>query len=207
MVMIGTVLGLVAALGAAQLVQGLLYNVEALDPIAFTTVPLLLIGVAALAVYLPARKAASVEPIAKLALGIEVPEVLDEPIPAEDLATYEGVYELRPGFEVTVSSRGGQLFAQASGPGQREFRPKAQGDHAFVASFDDNVRVEFVVEGGTATTLILFQGGRRPRGCGKRKSPVILDLLKLLLARSCLAQGGELRDARHRIGSLSGKDP
>ena len=61
--MIGTVLGLVAALGAAQLVQGLLYNVEAIDPVAFTTVPLLLVGVAALAVYLPARRAASVEPM------------------------------------------------------------------------------------------------------------------------------------------------
>ncbi len=71
------------------------------------------------------------------------------------------MYELRPGFEVTVSSRDGQLFAQASGPGQGEFRLKAQGDHTFVASFDDDVRVEFVVEGGTATTFILFQNGRR----------------------------------------------
>jgi ABC-type antimicrobial peptide transport system permease subunit len=66
LVMIGTVLGLVAALGTAQLVQGLLYNVEAIDPVAFTTVPLLLVGVAALAVYLPARRAASVEPMRAL---------------------------------------------------------------------------------------------------------------------------------------------
>ena len=64
--MIGTVLGLVAAVGAAQLVQGLLYNVGAIDPVAFTTVPLLLVGVAALAVYLPARRAASVEPMRAL---------------------------------------------------------------------------------------------------------------------------------------------
>ncbi len=64
--MIGTVLGLLAAFGAAQLVQGLLYNVEAIDPVAFTTVPLLLVGVAALAVYLPARRAASVEPMRAL---------------------------------------------------------------------------------------------------------------------------------------------
>ena len=96
--------------------------------------------------------------IAKWALGIEVPEVLDEPISAEDIAAYEGLYELRAGFEITVSSRGGQLFAQATGQGA--FRLKAQGDHTFVASFDDNVRVEFVVEGGTATTFILFQNGR-----------------------------------------------
>ncbi len=84
---------------------------------------------------------------------------LAEPISAEEIATYEGVYELAPGFEVTVFSRGGQLFAQATGQGA--FRLKAQGDHAFIASFDDNVRVEFVVEDGTATTFILFQNGRR----------------------------------------------
>jgi len=106
----------------------------------------------------PSRMA---ETIAKWALGIGAPEVVDEPISAEEIATYEGVYELAPGFEVTVSSRGGQLFAQASGPGQGEFRLKAQGDHTFVASFDDDVRIVFVVEGGRATTLILYQGGRR----------------------------------------------
>jgi len=83
---------------------------------------------------------------------------LAEPISAEEIATYEGVYELAPGREVTVFSRGGQLFAQATGQGA--FRLKAQGDHAFIASFDDNVRVEFVVEDGTATTFILFQNGR-----------------------------------------------
>jgi predicted permease len=61
--LIGTVLGLLGAVGAAQLVKGLLYNVEAIDPVAFTTVPLLLVAVAALAVYFPARRAASVEPM------------------------------------------------------------------------------------------------------------------------------------------------
>ncbi len=98
------------------------------------------------------------ESIAKWALEIEVPEVLDEPISAEEIATYEGVYELRPGFEITVSSTGGQLFAQATGQGQ--FGLRSQGDHTFIASFDDDVRVVFVVEGGRATTLVLYQGGR-----------------------------------------------
>ncbi len=60
---IGTALGLVGAAGAARLVRGLLYNVSALDPIAFAGVPLLLLGVAALAVYIPARRAAGVEPM------------------------------------------------------------------------------------------------------------------------------------------------
>jgi len=62
----GTVIGLVGAFGAAQLVKGLLYNVQAVDPVAFTGVPLLLIAVAALAVYLPARRAAAAEPMRAL---------------------------------------------------------------------------------------------------------------------------------------------
>jgi predicted permease len=60
---VGTVIGLLGAAGAAQLVKGLLYNVSALDPVAFAVVPLLLVGVAALAVYIPARRAAGLEPM------------------------------------------------------------------------------------------------------------------------------------------------
>ena len=41
----------------------MLYNVRAIDPVAFGTVPLMLILVAAMAVYLPARRAARVEPM------------------------------------------------------------------------------------------------------------------------------------------------
>ncbi len=64
--LIGTAIGLVASFGAAQLVKGLLYNVQAVDPVAFIGVPLLLLGVAGLAVYLPARRAASAEPMRAL---------------------------------------------------------------------------------------------------------------------------------------------
>ncbi len=63
---LGTVLGLIGAAGAARLVKGLLYNVDVLDPVAFAGVPLVLVAVAALAVYLPARRAASVEPMKAL---------------------------------------------------------------------------------------------------------------------------------------------
>jgi len=63
---IGAVLGLVAAGGAAQLLKGLLYNVNPLDPVSFTLVPAILVSVAALAVYLPARRAARVDPIRAL---------------------------------------------------------------------------------------------------------------------------------------------
>ena len=60
---IGTALGFVGAVGASRLVAGLLYNTGALDPVAFGLVPALLIAVAALAVYLPARRASRVDPI------------------------------------------------------------------------------------------------------------------------------------------------
>ena len=63
---IGTVIGLAGALATARLVRGLLYNSAAIDPSAFTAVPLTLLGVAALAVYLPARRAARVDPIGAL---------------------------------------------------------------------------------------------------------------------------------------------
>jgi predicted permease len=61
--LIGIVSGLAGAAGAAQLVKGMLYNVRAIDPIAFGTVPLMLTLVAAVAVYLPARRAARIEPM------------------------------------------------------------------------------------------------------------------------------------------------
>jgi len=65
---LGMVLGLGAALGASRLVKGLLYGVSAVDPLAFVGVPLLLVTVAALAVYIPARRAAAVPPMTALKL-------------------------------------------------------------------------------------------------------------------------------------------
>jgi len=98
------------------------------------------------------------EVIAQWALGIEVPVVLDLPLSPDELAMYEGVYELRPEFELSVTAREGQLFTQATDQG--EFRLRAQGDHVFVPTFDDEVRLVFVVEDGKATTAILHQGGQ-----------------------------------------------
>ena len=64
--LLGTVIGVAAAFAATRMVRGLLYDVSALDPVAFAAVPLTLMGVAALAVWLPARRAASVDPIRAL---------------------------------------------------------------------------------------------------------------------------------------------
>lgn len=63
---LGTVIGLVGAALSARLVSGMLYNVRSIDPVAFLGVPTLLVLVAALAVYLPARRAAAADPMRAL---------------------------------------------------------------------------------------------------------------------------------------------
>lgn len=64
--LVGTVLGLLGAFGAARLIQGMLYNVSAIDPVAFAGVPAMLAAVACLAVYVPARRAANADPMKAL---------------------------------------------------------------------------------------------------------------------------------------------
>jgi CubicO group peptidase (beta-lactamase class C family) len=98
------------------------------------------------------------ETIARWALGLEVVTVADLELTADGLAVYEGVYELRPGFELTVSSREGQLWSRATGQG--EVRLRAQGDHVFIPTFDDAVTLTFTVEDGRATKATLVQGGQ-----------------------------------------------
>jgi len=62
----GVVLGMAAALGAADLLRGLLYGVSASDALSFFSVPLILLAVAMLAAFLPARQALQVEPTTAL---------------------------------------------------------------------------------------------------------------------------------------------
>jgi hypothetical protein len=62
----GAALGLVAAAGLTRLMSSLLFGVTALDPVTYTAVAVLLIGVAVLASYLPARRAMAADPIQAL---------------------------------------------------------------------------------------------------------------------------------------------
>ena len=66
LVAIGAVLGLLASLASGKLLGGLLYGIEATDPIALGLVPLVLVAVALLAAWLPARRASWVSPVQSL---------------------------------------------------------------------------------------------------------------------------------------------
>jgi predicted permease len=66
LVVIGAAIGIGGALGASRLLRGILYGSSVVDPVTFVGVPLLLSAVAALASWLPARRASGVDPLEAL---------------------------------------------------------------------------------------------------------------------------------------------
>jgi len=63
---IGIAVGLVGALGITRYIRTLLYNVTPYDPASFSFVAFFLVLVAAIASYVPARRALAVDPIIAL---------------------------------------------------------------------------------------------------------------------------------------------
>jgi ABC-type antimicrobial peptide transport system permease subunit len=62
----GAALGFLLALGIGRALSGMLYQVSPMDPIAFALAPTVLVATALLACWLPARRAARVDPIVAL---------------------------------------------------------------------------------------------------------------------------------------------
>ncbi len=64
--LIGVVVGVAAAFGLTRLISSFLFGVKSWDPIAFITIPILLLLVALAAVWLPAVRAAKLDPMQAL---------------------------------------------------------------------------------------------------------------------------------------------
>jgi ABC-type lipoprotein release transport system permease subunit len=62
----GLLLGVAGAVASERVIRSFLFNVKPMDPIAFTTAAALLLLVALLASYLPARRATRVDPLLAL---------------------------------------------------------------------------------------------------------------------------------------------
>ena len=62
----GTVLGVMLALSLSRVVRGLIYQVSPTDPVIITAVVALVLAVAFLASYVPARRAAGADPMTTL---------------------------------------------------------------------------------------------------------------------------------------------
>ncbi len=64
--LLGVAVGVAASLFLTRLLSGLLFGVHAIDPLAFTAAALILVAVASIACYLPARRATRLDPIVVL---------------------------------------------------------------------------------------------------------------------------------------------
>jgi ABC-type antimicrobial peptide transport system permease subunit len=60
---VGAIIGLGAAAGLTRLMSSLLFGVAALDPLTYAGVAAVLIAAAALASYVPARRATRIDPL------------------------------------------------------------------------------------------------------------------------------------------------
>jgi predicted permease len=66
LVLIGVVIGVPLSLAVTQLLKGLLFGLSTTDPLAFSLIIVILMSVAGLACYIPARRATKVDPVVSL---------------------------------------------------------------------------------------------------------------------------------------------
>ena len=81
---------------------------------------------------------------------------------ADELAEYDGEYELTPGFILTISSLEGNIFGQATGQGIAEIFPSETDEFYYKivdAQISFNRNADSMIEG-----LTLHQGGQNIPG-------------------------------------------
>jgi len=66
LVVIGLAIGLIGTLALTRVMEAILFNVSPRDPATYAAVTVLLLAIGLLATYLPARRAASVDPVEAL---------------------------------------------------------------------------------------------------------------------------------------------
>ena len=66
LIILGVAIGVASAYGLTRILASFLFGVTARDPVVFVSVPMVLSGVALLGVWLPARRAARVDPVVAL---------------------------------------------------------------------------------------------------------------------------------------------
>lgn len=66
LVLVGVAAGMGAAFAMARVIRGMLFGISASDPLTFVMVPLFLAAVSLAACYVPARRAAGVDPLIAL---------------------------------------------------------------------------------------------------------------------------------------------
>jgi ABC-type antimicrobial peptide transport system permease subunit len=66
LIAIGMAIGLPVALGTARLVSKMLFGLSPADPVSLTAALIIVVGIALLAAYLPARRATKVDPMVAL---------------------------------------------------------------------------------------------------------------------------------------------
>jgi putative ABC transport system permease protein len=64
--LIGVAIGIIAALGVTRLISSMIFGITPYDPITFVVVAAVLVAVAFLSSYLPARRATRVDPVVAL---------------------------------------------------------------------------------------------------------------------------------------------
>jgi ABC-type antimicrobial peptide transport system permease subunit len=65
-VLLGVAIGIVVAVTSTRFLGALLYQVEAVDPVVFVLMSVMMIAIGALASYMPARRASRVDPMVSL---------------------------------------------------------------------------------------------------------------------------------------------